>query len=174
MKKKRAAHPKRKPPVKKKRSPKKIPKPVPQLVRTDLPFSYNETKLVLMARDPEWAYAYWDFSAETWKWIEDFYRRDPGVRAKLRVHQVDLGREEAIDVHLDVKSWYLHLGLPDATFEIELGLVDSRGKFHSIARSGRVRMPRNGPSTKIDPDWKPENYGEISGLSVFSSQLKRP
>jgi hypothetical protein len=35
-------------------------------VINDLPFSYNETKLVLMVRDPLWAYAYWDFSADSW------------------------------------------------------------------------------------------------------------
>ena len=145
----------------------------PKFELNDLPFSYNETKIVLLARDPEWGFAYWDFSADTWQWIESFYRRDPGVQAKIRIHNLDRHRVEDIPVHLDAKNWYLQLGCPGMSFEIELGLCDSNGRFHRIAKSGRVRMPRNGPSEKVDPGWIPPDFEEIYRLSggskIFSS-----
>ncbi len=125
----------------------------------DLPFSYGKTKLSLLVRDPEWGYAYWDFSAETWFWLEGLYRRDPGCSAKLRIHNLDENSHYDIDVHLDAKNWYIQFGMPNVAFEVELGLIDSKGKFYSIARSNRVRTPRNRPSDKIDPAWNPADVG---------------
>ncbi len=140
--------------------------PLPkQAVLTDLPFSYNETKLVLLVRDPIWAYGYWDFSSKTWKWIQDFFVADPGTRPKLRVHNLDLGTYFDLNVHLEAKNWYIELAQPDTSFEAELGLMDSNGRFHRIVKSNRVRTPRDKPSTKIDPNWDPTNFEEIYKLS---------
>ncbi len=144
------------------------PKPAARSAATtisDLPYSYNQTKLVLLVRDPEWGYSYWDFSADTWKWIEDFFHRDAGLKAKLRIQNVDSGRVWDLDVHLDAKNWYIQFDQPDASFEAELGLIDSKGRFHRIAKSNRIRTPRNSPSDKIDPEWNPENFDDIYKLS---------
>lgn len=131
----------------------------------DLPFSYGKTQLVLLVRDPEWAYAYWDFSASTWGWIQDFYRRDPGLAVKLRVHRLG-GDFFDLDVHLEAKNWYVRLGSDNQEFEAELGMVDSRGRFHAIVRSNRVKTPRGRPSDKVDPAWDPRPFeAEIYRLS---------
>ena len=135
------------------------------IVGQDLPFSYGETKLVLLVRDPFWAYSYWDFSSETWDWIVAFRRRDAGVRAKLRIRNLDLGEERELDVQIEAKNWYLQLGQPNTSFEAELGLVDSAGCFHLIARSNRIRTPRNAPSDVIDPNWNPDDFDLIYQLS---------
>jgi uncharacterized protein len=153
---------------------------------TDLPFSYNETKLVLMVRDPYWAFTYWDFSADTWNWIMVFRERDPSARPKLRVHNLDQGTYEDKDVFLDAKNWYLELSKPENSFEVELGLLDSQGNFHVIAKSNRVRTPRSRPSDKIDDSWALSEFefSEIYRLSgggktghassdVFSSFRRR-
>ena len=154
-------------------------------LRTELPFSYNETKLVLLVRDPLWGYSYWDFSADTWAWIQDLYQRDPGTRAKLRIHNLSQGGFFDIDVNLDAKNWYLCLDRPNTEFEAELGLLGSDGTFHMIARSNRIRTPRNKPSEIIDPEWEPKHFEEIYRLSggygssrsswdLFSQFMKRP
>ena len=119
----------------------------------DLPFSYNQTKLVALVRDPFWAYVYWDFSAETWSWLVEFREKDHAAKAKLRVHNLDSKSYYDVDAYLEAKNWYIHLGLPNTSFEIELGLLDSRGRFHGIAKSGRIKTPRNSPSEVIDPEW---------------------
>lgn len=137
-------------------------------VINDLPFSYNQTKLVLMVRDPFWAYAYWDFSADSWNWIVVFRERDHGAKPKLRIHNIDRGTYEDRDVFLDAKNWYLELGLPNTSFMVELGLLDSQGRFHVIAKSNRIQTPRNGPSDKIDTgewDLSEFEYAEIYRLS---------
>ncbi len=133
--------------------------------RQDLPFSYNKTQLVLLVRDTEWAYAYWDFSGETWKWMQSIFKRDPAASAKLRIHNLDAGTFFDIDVSLDAKNWYVCLGIPNTQFQAELGILDSQGRFHSIVKSNRVRTPRNRPSDNIDPKWVPENFDELYNLS---------
>lgn len=153
---------------------------------TDLPFSYNETRLVLMVRDPHWAFAYWDFSADTWNWIVQFRERDHGARPKLRIRNLDQDTWEDRDVFLDAKNWYVELPAPDNSFEAELGLLDCHGNFHVIAKSNRVRTPRSRPSDNIDEAWALSEFefSEIYRLSgggksghassdVFSSFRRR-
>ena len=154
-------------------------------VITDLPFSYNKTQLTLMVRDPYWAYAYWDFSLDTWNWIVVFRERDHGAKPKLRIHNLDTGECRDLDIFLDARNWYLELGAPFASFQVELGLLDSSGNFHVIIRSNRVQTPRNGPSDKMDDAWNSNDleFAEIYRLSgggktghgseIFSSLKRR-
>ena len=150
--------------------PESKPSELPCPSDADLPFSYNQTKLILLARDPEWAYAYWDFSAETWNWIMKLLKEDPATRAKLRVHNLSHQTFYDLDVPLEAKNWYLHLGLPNTEFEAELGLLDSKGRFYRIIKSNRIRTPRNGPSEVIDPDWDPSEFADIPQLSGKGAQ----
>ena len=131
----------------------------------DMPLSYNKTQLALLVRDPQALYSYWDFSAETWNWIQDLRKKDKSLRAVLRIHNQDAKSYEDRDVDLEAKSWYVHVGSTDVTVEAELGLVDPDGKFYLIAKSNRLRIPRSGPSPRIDKKWPVENFDEIYRLS---------
>lgn len=144
--------------------PRKKTKVISTSPHHDLPHSYNKTKLELLERDPHWAYAFWDFSAETWKWLEDL-RGKQITRAILRIRNFSTKQSHDVDVQLGTKHWYLHLDSPDTEFEAELGLMDGAGKFYLIARSNRIRMPRNGPSKNVDPKWKPTHFEELYKLS---------
>ena len=130
-----------------------------------LPYSYNETKLVLLVRDPYTLYSFWDFSADTWNWFQGFSRKQRGVRSVLRVHNLNQGTTHDLDAGLEAKNWYIHAHLPDTSFEAELGLVEPSGKFHSIVRSNRVKTPRDAPSEVVDGDWAGDDAEEIYRLS---------
>lgn len=131
----------------------------------DLPYSYNKTTLVLLVRDPEWGYAYWDFSGETWNWIQGFLKKDPSAKFKIRIHNLTGGDSFDVDVQLETKNWYICFAKDNQEFEAEIGLMDSSGHFHSIVKSNRVRTPRSRPSDKIDPKWDPRNFEELYRLS---------
>src|SRR3989338_3247361 len=105
----------------------------------DLPFSYGKTQMVLMVRDPYWAYSYWDFSGETWNWIQQKLSEDFTLKPMIRVHDLDQKHSYELLVSLEVKNWYLHLGVPDHRFVAELGLGDGKGRFFLIARSNEVQ-----------------------------------
>ncbi len=142
--------------------------------RLDLPFSYGVTKLVLLVRDTEWAYSYWDFAGETWQWVQDIFKQNPGASSKLRVHNLDSGSFYDIDIHLESKNWYIHLGLANTAFQAELGILTFQGHFYSIVKSNQVRTPRNAPSENIDPDWPALPNDELYGLMSGSSGRSGP
>lgn len=134
-------------------------------VISELPFSYGETKLVLMVRDPYWAYSYWDFSGETWTWCQRKFSEDSSLKPIMRVHDLDAKRHYDLLVSLEAKNWYLHLGTPDHRYTAELGIGDGKSKFYLIARSNEVRTPRNAPSEVVDPEWKDRDFDELYRLS---------
>ncbi|MBI3306985.1 MAG: DUF4912 domain-containing protein [Candidatus Omnitrophica bacterium] len=130
-----------------------------------LPYSYDQTLLVLMVRDPYWVYGYWDFSSQTWNWVQDFLRREPTSQTVLRVHNLERGDFTDLDVRLEAKNWYLNVGEPNTSFEAELGFIDSTGRFHLIVKSNRIRTPRDTPSEVIDKNWDAGDFDEIYQLS---------
>jgi hypothetical protein len=103
-----------------------------------IPQRYNETRVVLMARDPHWAYAYWD--------VEDAQaartRRDSGFeQLVLRVQDLQPASSFDIPIQWSDSSWYIYLPNQDADYALELGYLAS-GKFRLLARSNQVRTPR--------------------------------
>lgn len=131
----------------------------------DLPFSYGETKLVLLVRDPYWAYSYWDFSGETWNEVQAKMREDSSLKPVMRVHDLDAKHHYDLLISFEPKNWYLHLGTPDRRYVAELGLGDGNSRFYLIVRSNEVKTPRDSPSHVIDPEWSGLDFDEIYRLS---------
>ena len=131
----------------------------------DLPYSYGETKFVLMVRDPYWAFSYWDFSGDTWEWVQTQIRGDSSLKPVIRIH--DLSAKQTFDllVALEVRNWYLCLGTPDHRYLAELGL-GSPSRFLLIAKSNEVCTPRNTPSSVIDPEWPAYDFEDLFGQFV--------
>ncbi len=99
---------------------------------------YNETRAVLMVRDPHWAYAYWD--------VEDAQaaraRKDTGFeQLVLRVQDLQPASSFDIPIQWSDCSWYIYLPSQDADYLLELGYLAS-GKFRLLARSNPVHTPR--------------------------------
>ena len=131
----------------------------------ELPFSYGETKFVLLVRDPYWAFSYWDFSGETWNWVQQKLSEDPSLKPMIRVHDLDAKSCYSLLISLEARNWYLHLGKPDHRYVAELGLGNGRSRFYLIARSNEVRTPRDSPAEVIDPEWSDRDFKEIYRLS---------
>ena len=132
---------------------------------TDLPFSYGETKLVLLVRDPYWAYSYWDFSGETWNGIQSLLAGNSKLKPVMRIHDLDAKHFFDLLISLEAKNWYLHLGVPDHRYMAELGVSDGHSQFHLIICSNEVRTPRDSPSEIVDPEWNDRDFQEIYRLS---------
>ena len=136
----------------------------PDRPKEDLPFSYGETQLVLMVRDPYWAFSYWDFSGETWNWIQTKFREEISLKPILRVYDLSVQRSIDLLISLEAKNWYLHLGIPDHRYVAELGLGDGKSRFHLIARSNEVQTPRDSPSDVVDPEWPVKDLEDLHRL----------
>ncbi len=126
------------------------------------PSFYGETRIVLMARDSHWLFAYWEVNRDA---VASMRSRlsgsfDAGVTL-LRVYDVTNvifdGRNG--NRHLDVRisegasSWYLHAGDPNRRWVAEIGLLIPDGKFTPYTRSNTIKTPADSVASVLDEEW---------------------
>ncbi len=132
---------------------------MPAEKREDLPPFYGENKIVLMARDPYYAFTYWEVTSQRYEDAKRLLGSD--VRLILRVYDVT-------DIHFDGKnarsyfdievydmtgSWYININRPNRSFCIDLGALAPDGRFLTLVRSNTVTMPRDTVSDVVDEEW---------------------
>jgi hypothetical protein len=112
----------------------------------ELPESYNETRVVLMLRDPSWAFAYWDLRESDRR---EFRRSESFEGLLLRVFSMDepdTRLEDArqqfdIPVTLLDSRWYINL--PDQETLYRLALYGRMGGAErQLALSNVIAVPR--------------------------------
>lgn len=136
---------------------------------SDLPAGYGESRIVLLPRDPQWAYAYWDVSNEH----KEELRRQGGQQLALRIYDVT-------DVNLEYESphsiqeypcdelareWYMPIPVSDRDYVIDIGYRCPDGRWLVLARSAKVHIPPVYPSDWIEDhfitvDWEQDLRGE--------------
>ncbi|MGD1911063.1 MAG: DUF4912 domain-containing protein [Rivularia sp. (in: cyanobacteria)] len=120
----------------------------------DLPAGYGESRVVLMPRDPQWAYAYWDISNEH----KEDLRRQGGQQLALRIYDVtDINLENQSAHSLQeypcdelAREWYLPIPVSDRDYVIDIGYRCADGRWLTLARSARVHIPPVYPSDWIE------------------------
>lgn len=147
-----------------------------------LPDSYGVDRVVLMVRDPEWLYTYWDISSDTWLTLIQRGITHPGNgwRPVLRLYDVT-GAGDGVEVgghlaeyELDelAREWYLTAPAAGRAYLIEFGYCSATGEFLLIARSNSVHVPRKRPSEVADERWG-HLYDEAYRLSLAGGELDR-
>lgn len=155
--------------------------PPPQPPR-DLPDEYGDTRLVLLVRDPEWIYAYWEINDETRSHINFPRNGESQNRLVLRIYKVtdtSWPVDSAhyffdVEVPRDARNWYIHLPEADQQWCSELGLIDHQDNYEVICRSNAVVTPRNTISEHVDSDWMTveESFEKITRLSRASVEAQ--
>lgn len=120
----------------------------------DLPEGYGESRIVLMPRDPQWAYAYWDVTNEH----KEELRRQGGSRLALRFYDVtdiNFGQQTPHSVQQYecdevAREWYLPIPVSDRDYAAEIGYICGDGRWLILARSAPVRIPPVYPSDWIE------------------------
>ena len=103
-----------------------------------IPERYNETRAVLMVRDPHWAYAYWDVEEGQ----ASRARKDEAFeQLVLRVQDLQPGSCFDIPIQWSDSSWYIYLPNQNSDYLLELGYL-AAGRFRLLARSNQIRTPR--------------------------------
>jgi len=165
--------------------------PPRQWERDEFRSAYGDTKVVLMARDPHWIFAYWE--------IADARRMDiareanagwDGLRKVLRVYDVtDIEFNGAnahkyfdIDITPEADNWYIRVGEANRSWCVDLGVITPDGRFIMIARSNIVSTPRDSSSDVIDEEWMSIEedflklyglWGGFAGASPGKAQIKK-
>jgi hypothetical protein len=138
----------------------------------DLPGGYGESRIVLMPRDPQWAYAYWDVPNEH----KEELRRQGGQQLALRLYDVtDISLESqaphSVQEYLCdemAREWYLPIPVSDRDYVADIGYRCADGRFLVLARSLPVRIPPVYPSDWIEDvfvtvDWQED----LTGKTVY-------
>jgi hypothetical protein len=120
----------------------------------DLPTGYGESRIVLLPRDPQWAYVYWDVPSSQ----KDELRRQGGQQLALRLY-------DATDINLDyetpnnlqeynsdelAREWYLPIPISDRDYVAELGYRCADGRWLVLTRSKVVHVPPVFPSEWVE------------------------
>jgi hypothetical protein len=120
----------------------------------DLPAGYGESRIVLLPRDPQWAYAYWDVSNEH----KEELRRIGGQQLALRIYDVtDIDLEYQSPHSIQeypadelAREWYLPIPVSDRDYVIDVGYRTVDGRWLVLTRSARVHIPPVYPSDWIE------------------------
>jgi uncharacterized protein len=126
----------------------------------DLPAGYGESRIVLLPRDPQWAYAYWDISNQH----KEELRRQGGQQLALRlfdVTDVDLKRQaphslQEYGCDEMAREWYLPVPVSDRDYILEIGYRTWDGRWLMLAQSATMRVPPVYPS-----DWVEDQFVNI-------------
>jgi uncharacterized protein len=120
----------------------------------DLPSGYGESRIVLLPRDPQWAYAYWDIPIEH----KNELRYHGGQQLALRIYDVtDINLEhqsphsiQEYPIDEMAREWYLPIPVSDRSYTIDIGYRCGDGRWLVLARSASVNIPPVYPSDWIE------------------------
>ena len=109
----------------------------------DFPDNYNVTRLVLMLRDPSWAFAYWDLSHQDRNRLKDLEKTDSlciVLQEQPRNDELMLEQVE-IPVALQDSKWYINLPRRGTSYQAIFGYYGYEKEIVTLARSGIVTVP---------------------------------
>jgi hypothetical protein len=174
-------------------SPKTVDKePVPEIRhkppanfvdRYELPHSYGNTSLTLIAKDPFWIYAYWEIAPHSIDMLKERigaeFTRSTYVLRMYDVTAVDFNGHNAnhsfdIDVGLNANNWYINLWCDNVSYCADLGMRSPDGRFHHLARSNFVTTPRANPSNRSEEIWMEVKDNSSRPPFVIGAMRGRP
>ncbi|MEE3716259.1 DUF4912 domain-containing protein [Tumidithrix elongata RA019] len=139
----------------------------------DLPLGYGESRIVIMPRDPQWGYVYWDIPNSA----KESLRHQGGQQLALRLYDVtdiDINTQAPNNVqeyHCDelAREWYLPIPISDRDYVVEIGYRCADGRWLTLARSANVHIPPTYPS-----DWVEDHFitvpweKNLNGQTLFT------
>lgn len=124
-----------------------------------LPAGYGTTEAILLPRDPNWMFIYWEITGDSRKEAcrvhgADIFRQG---RQVIRVHQAAAnagdGKYFDIPVMHDAKNWYVNVQESGGAYYCEVGLALPDGVFISLVKTNTVNLPAGRVSDVTDENW---------------------
>jgi hypothetical protein len=114
---------------------------------TVFPSHYNDMRIVLMLRDPFWAFAYWDTKGGSLKFVKKEHEADGIVLRVLRLKSAAAGLSaqtvlDSFDIPLGINdsSRYVNIPQQDAFYSVSL-VLQGKTWEKSLITSNTVRVP---------------------------------
>ncbi|MDE1919958.1 MAG: DUF4912 domain-containing protein [Candidatus Omnitrophica bacterium] len=121
---------------------------------TELPTLSQRTRCVLMPRDPNVIYAYWDYSPKDMERLhQQFKSKTKDLKFVLRVHST-VSPARDIEVGPTTKDAYINVGQDNAGYCVEVGVAGGKNHFTALTRSNTVQTPAKTASKRNDLIWQ--------------------
>jgi hypothetical protein len=120
---------------------------VPRAAESRLPEHYGTKRLFLVARDPRWLYAHWDFSREEQHALNQL-SADGHLSLRVHLNAPDGRLVTQTKLQAESRHWFLPVAQGETKYVAELGYDSARGAWVSLAFSNPVVTP----SETIAPD----------------------
>jgi hypothetical protein len=121
-------------------------------VAPELPGNYSEPKLVLMPKDPEYMFCYWELTPAL---VEERQREkvaNAHYRETLKINWESKSLFEPnftfIPVFFWARKWYFGVPQVGQRYQVELGWLSDTGHFISIIRSNPSELPESWAATQ--------------------------
>jgi len=126
-----------------------------------LPEGYQDGRMVLLPRDPNWLYCYWDPTQAQTNQLADW-----GVPS-LRIIEIDDDGKsqltQLIPITQSARSWYVQIDSPGKKYLAELGLMDEEQVFHIVLASNSSTTPPGTISKKLEAKFESFSAEQNSG-----------
>ncbi len=139
----------------------------------ELPDGYGESRIMLMPRDPQWAYAYWDVPNSH----KEELRRQGGQQLALRIYDVtdiDINHQAPHSVQEYLcdemaREWYLPIPVSDRNYVADIGYRCADGRWLVLARSAAVSIPPVYPSDWVEDAFITVNWEQdLRGKTLYT------
>jgi len=115
-----------------------------------LPATYFEDTLFLVARDPRWLFAYWDFD---WTKYPGAAMRGGFAQFFLRISKSDGTQETIVEITPEARNWYVPVSAPDTLYFAEIGFFARDGGWVAAVSSGVAKTPPDSLAEETDTDF---------------------
>ncbi|MCX7710762.1 MAG: DUF4912 domain-containing protein [Clostridia bacterium] len=115
----------------------------------NLPYSYSDNRIVLVAKDPYWLYAYWEMSEERKNiFFEEFGQRlwEKSIPV-IKVTNVSNNSSFYIRINDFTNNWYIQVPDPESLYVAELGRQVTDQFFIHLFSSNYVSTPSSSVSS---------------------------
>ena len=130
----------------------------------ELPATYNEDTLFLVARDPRWLFAYWDFN---WTRLAKGAFRFGVPMFFLKIARADGAEELTVEVQPEARNWYVPVSAADTAYVAELGYYNADGAWTAAVQSGAARTPPDG----LAEESLPVEFATLPATRTFEEML---
>ncbi len=130
-----------------------------------MPESYDEEMIFLVARDPRWLFAYWDFN---WTKYPASGMRYGYAQFFLKITRQSGQQESLVEINPSARNWYVPVHLPDTDYLAEVGYFDQEGAWRRIA----VSKPAHTPPDALAPEAQPVDFATVPAHVTFERLLE--
>ncbi len=117
------------------------------VVVPELPSQFNESKLVLMPKDPEYMFCYWELTPKLLGERETEKLPQANYRETLKINWEAKSLFEPnfsfIPVFFWAKKWYFGVPQIGQSYQVELGWLSDSGHFIALIRSNLSELPES-------------------------------